>query len=132
MTLYLDSSALVKLIIDEPETDDLWDYVGVSSLASAMIARTELLRAVGRRLPQRLTDAEDLLDDIELLNVDRQLTTFAARLRPWALRSLDALHVAGAAQLQLALEALVTYDKRMIDAARAAGMRVVSPGDGTA
>ena len=132
MTLYLDSSALVKLIIDEPETDDLWDYVGVSSLASAMIARTELLRAVGRRLPQRLTDAEDLLDDIELINVDRQLTTFAARLRPWALRSLDALHVAGAVQLQLALEALVTYDKRMIDAARAAGMRVVSPGDGTA
>jgi uncharacterized protein len=129
MTVYLDSSALVKLIIDEPETDELRAYLAGRDLASTMIARTELLRAVARRSPARLSAADDLLDEMLLLLVDWEIANTAARLEPASVRALDAIHVAGALRLEHGLEALVTYDKRMIDAGRAAGLVVSSPGD---
>jgi uncharacterized protein len=128
MTLYLDSSALVKLVVDETETDDLRAFVGSRDMAAAMIARTELLRAVSRRLPDRLPAAKDLLDEMLLMLVDWDMATVAAELPPVELRALDALHIAGATLLEHGLEALVTYDHRMIEAARSAGLPVVSPG----
>jgi uncharacterized protein len=129
VTLYLDSSALVKLVVDEIETDNLRDFVGDREVASAMIARTELLRAVSRRLPERLPAANSLLDEVLLLLVDWDMATVAAELQPPGLPALDALHVAGASRLQHGLEALVTYDRRMVQAARMAGLPVASPGD---
>lgn len=132
MTLYLDSSALVKLVVEEVETDDLRTYIDDRDIASAMIARTELLRAVTRRLPERLPAADSLLDEVLLLLVDWEMTTVAAELRPVELRALDALHVAGASRLDQGLEAVVTYDQRMIQAARTAGLPVASPGSKSA
>jgi predicted nucleic acid-binding protein len=129
VTLYLDSSALVKLVVDEAETDPLRSFIGDRDIASAMIARTELLRAVSRRLPERLPAANSLLDEVLLLLVDWDMATVAAELQPVELRALDALHVAGASRLEHGLDALVTYDRRMIQAAQTAGLPVASPGD---
>jgi uncharacterized protein len=129
MALYLDSSALVKLVAVEAESDELDDYVGDREIVSSELARTEVLRAIRRRHAGLVEAAEDFLAELSLMPVDRFITTGAAWVRPWSVRSLDAIHVASASQLRPGLEALVTYDRRMVDAAREAGLRVTSPGD---
>ena len=128
MALYLDSSALVKLIAVEKESDDLEAYVEGREIVSSEIARTEVVRAVARRHAGLAEAAEDLLADIGLVAVNTVVTMAAAWVRPLTLRSLDAVHVASARRMEGDLEALVTYDQRMVDAARAAGLPVASPG----
>ena len=128
MPLYLDTSALVKLVITEKESDELRAFVGDREIVSSQIARTELIRAVGRWDEAFLGAAEDLVDELVLLKVDRVLTISAAWIRPWEVRSLDALHVASAQALADGLDALVTYDARMAEAGRRAGLPVASPG----
>lgn len=129
MSVYLDTSALVKLVAVEKESDALESFLDGRRIVSSQIARTELIRAVARRHAALVQPAEDLLGDMSLLAVDRMLTTGAAWVRPWTVRSLDALHLASARQLGPGLEALVTYDRRMIEAGRLAGLAVASPGD---
>ena len=129
MALYLDSSALVKLVVKEPQTDELRSYLGDRLVASSIIARAEVMRAVGRVLPDDVGRAEQMLDRLTMVQMDEQIVTAAAWLRPWSIRALDALHVATASSLGGGLEALVTYDRRMATAGRMAGLRVTSPGD---
>ena len=128
MALYLDTSALVKLVIREPESGELRAFVGEREVVSCHIARTELIRAIARHEPDSLTDAEDLIAETTLIALNRQLTAQAAWMKPPTLRSLDALHVATAASLTGDLEALVSYDRRMLEAGQMAGLPVASPG----
>lgn len=128
MALYLDSSALVKLVAVEKESDELEAFVEGREIVSSEIARTEVVRAVLRRHVNLAEAAEDLLADIGLVAVSPMATMAAGWVRPFSLRSLDALHVATARRLERDLEALVTYDIRMIEAARGAGLPVASPG----
>jgi len=128
MALYLDSSALVKLIAVEKESDKLEAYIGGREIVSSEIARTEVVRAVVRRHAGLGEAAEDLLADLGLVVVNTVVTMAAAWIRPMTLRSLDALHVASARRLEGDLEALVTYDRRMIEAGQMAGLPVASPG----
>jgi predicted nucleic acid-binding protein len=128
MPLYLDTSALVKLVIEEKESEELRALIGDQEIVSSQLARTELIRAVGRANESYLGATEDLIDDLVLLKVDRMLTLSAAWIRPWTLRSLDALHVASAQVLGGGLDAMVTYDVRMAEAGRRAGLPVASPG----
>jgi predicted nucleic acid-binding protein len=128
MALYLDSSALVKLVAVEKESDELEAYIGGREIVSSEIARTEVVRAVARRHAGLAEAAEDLLADIGLVVVNTVVTMAAAWIRPLTVRSLDALHVASARRLEGDLEALVTYDRRMIEAGQMAGLPVASPG----
>jgi predicted nucleic acid-binding protein len=132
MALYLDSSALVKLVAVEKESDELEAFVGNRRIVSSEIARTEVVRAVVRRHVALAELAEDLLADMSFIVVDTVATMSAAWVRPWSVRSLDALHIASAKQLRGNLEALVTYDQRMIEAGREAGLPVASPGGAAA
>jgi predicted nucleic acid-binding protein len=129
MALYLDTSALVKLVAVERQSEQLEDFVGERRIISSQIATTELIRAIARRHAGLMEAAEDLVADMSLLAVDEELTTAAAWILPWSVRSLDALHLASAQSLGAALEAMVTYDKRMAEAGRTVGLRVMSPGD---
>lgn len=131
MLLYCDTSALVKLIVEEPQSDDLdvWlAHVGDVVLASSIIVHTEVVRAVRQHGAGAVEEALRLLDEISIIDLDEDLARSAATLEPRPLRSLDALHVAAALRLGSTLSAVVTYDKRMIDAARAAGLSVLHPG----
>lgn len=127
--LYLDTSALVKLVRVEAESDALRVAVEDQSVICCEVALTELYRAVAR-----YADAEGrarvdlLLATIELLALDRSLLRRAGRMAPEQLRSLDAIHVAAAMVLGGAVIALVTYDVRMAAAARHHGFDVWSPG----
>jgi uncharacterized protein len=132
---YIDASALVKLLRDEPETPALRTFLAGSDLLSAEICLAEVPRAVRRaaahdpRLPLELLllRAGELFEAIALLALDRDLLSAAGAIAEPALRSLDAIHVIAAVALS-PLDAFVSYDERQSAAARLAGLRTVAPG----
>jgi len=126
--VYLDSSAIVKLVVQEPETAALRRYLRRRrTLITSALARTEVLRALlplGRPAEQR---ALDVLSRLELARVNDSVLTDAGRLKPDTLRSLDAIHLATALQLGADLARIVTYDARMAAGARRLKIAVATP-----
>jgi len=129
VAFYVDTSALVKLVVAEPETTALQAWLGDADrdLVSCDLARTELMRAVRKVVPDRALQARAVLDSVTLLEVRSVVFEEAGRLDPSGLRSLDGIHLAAALDLGDDLEGLVTYDDRLTDAAVANGVPVVSP-----
>ncbi len=129
MAFYLDTSALVKLVVAEAETAALqaWLKVGDRAPVSCDLARTELIRAVRRAVPERLVRARTVLDGLTLIQVSTAIFEQAGRVGPTQLRSLDAVHLAAALALGDDLEGLVTYDEGLADAAELNGLLVVAP-----
>ncbi|MCA1570895.1 MAG: type II toxin-antitoxin system VapC family toxin [Chloroflexi bacterium] len=128
MSVYLDSSAAVKLIVREAESAALERWLQPHDvLASSALLRTELLRAVRRGAPRRIADARAALAAFTLRAVDDEILDAAGDLAPAFIRSLDAIHLATALRLAPELDAIVTYDRRMIEGARAIGLPVASP-----
>ena len=127
---YLDSSALVKLVVREAGTEALRAWLtGHPEVVSSALAVTEVRRAIGRLSRRRsLSDrARLVLDGVALLAVDASVLESAAGLEPAELRTLDAIHVASALSLERDLGAFVTYDDRAAQAARKAGLPVETP-----
>jgi uncharacterized protein len=126
--VYLDSSALVKLVVLEPESRALRAYLrGEPQRVSCGLARTEVLRAVRPVGPSAIAAARRLLQRIDLIRLDDALFDAAGMLEPVGLRSLDAIHLAAAHLVAPALRAIVTYDRRMAEGAGALGFTVVGP-----
>ncbi len=127
--LYLDSSAFVKLAVEEPETAALRAFLatlGHRRVSSALL-RTEALRAVRHQGVEALATVREGLRRIDLVGVDDRILDAAGTLEPRVLRTLDAIHVATAMALGDDLEAIVTYDERMVEAARLLGLSSVTP-----
>jgi uncharacterized protein len=132
---YADSSALVKLVYEEAESDALRSYLAGADLLSSELVLTEIPRAVRRAVAQDpalpsdvlLNRTGELVDTLALRPVDRALLAGAGALAEPALRALDAIHVASAVSLD-PIEAFVTYDERQAAAARLAGLRTIAPG----
>jgi len=127
--LYLDSSALLKLVIEEQESRALARYLKRQRAAriACSLVRTEVLRATRRHGAVALERARALLRSLHLIQLDDSLLDAAGILDPIEMRSLDAIHLAAAALVAPELTALVTYDKRMADGAARIGFPVVSP-----
>ncbi len=126
---YLDSSALLKLVVHEPETSALEkDVAGREGLVTSRLAVLECRRAA-RRVPHApiLQRVDDVLEAVYLLDLTPAILEEAATLDPPGLRSLDAIHLATALSIGTALD-VITYDARLAEAARAAGLTVVQPG----
>jgi len=125
---YVDTSAAVKRLIDEPQSAAFgaWADQPELTLVGTHLLETELRRVAHRaHLPQSAASA--VLDRISIYDLPKQVFSQAGVLLPGlALRSLDALHLAGA--LQLGVDVLVTYDGRLAEAADRLGLAVVSPG----
>jgi uncharacterized protein len=126
---YVDTSALVKLVVDEAETAALISWFDDDEViaVSSDLTRTELIRAVRRAAPDEMTTARRVLDGVILTNVTPAIYDAAGRLDPDDLRSLDAVHLAAALDLGDDLEGLVTYDDRLAAAAKRNGVPVVTP-----
>jgi predicted nucleic acid-binding protein len=126
---YLDSSAIVKLAIDEPESGSLRRYLrGRGPMVSSAFARTEVLRALLLEGEPGAARGRAVLSRIDLVRVNDRVLAAAGELLPADLGSLDAIHLATALQLGGDLGHLVTYDERMHDHARQLGLSPVSPG----
>jgi len=127
--LYLDSSAIIKLVFEELETSSLSDFLqDWPTRASSTVASVEVLRAttlVGDDLVTR--HARAILTHLHLVRPDDGLLAIAARIEPPLLRALDAIHLATALSLGHDLGGMVVYDRRLADAARGAGLTFWSP-----
>lgn len=128
MATYLDSSAIVKLAIREPESLTLRRYLRRRRpLVSSALARTEVLRALLSAGDEALTRGRIVLRLLDLIRVNDRLLDAAGVIGPPELRPLDAIHLATAGELGADLSALVTYDDRMAAVARRMGYKVVQP-----
>lgn len=129
MAVYVDTSALVKLVVREPESDALaaWAATATTQAVSSDLARTELVSAVRRSHPEQAERARDVLDSVTLLALTPEILESAGRVEPVELRSLDAVHLAAALVLGDDLDAIVTYDERLAEAARSHGVHVLAP-----
>lgn len=127
-SVYLDASALVKLVVDERESIALRSFIEAwPSLFTSRIAVVEVARAAARRgAPAELTTAA--LIPAVVVDVTEAIVARASGVAPPELRTLAAIHLASALELGKELAALVTYDGRLAEAARAVGVPVVSPG----
>lgn len=131
MTLYLDSSAIVKLVQAEAETAVLRRYLRrhrSDRRVSSALARVEVVRAVSAGGAEAVAAARRVLGRMYQVPVDRGLLDEAALLPPSGLRSLDAIHLAAATLVGSQLRAVVTYDARMIAAAKDLGLPTTAPG----
>ena len=132
---YADTFAVIKLLVEETHskafaafydghTDDEW--------VSSALLRIELTRAVARAMPALLPEARDLLTAFSYIAIDDEIVDGAMSEPDRRLRCLDAIHLATARILAPELQALATYDYRLIKAATDAGLPTVAPGTETA
>lgn len=134
MIVYLDTSAVLKILIDEPgmqamrESVNGWQMAG-DDLVSSFLLHTEMHCAAQRRGVAAAAVIDKLLGAIGLIDIDRAHLLAAART-PHHLRSADAIHLATA--LAVGADVLVTYDAELAEAAAAEGLRVVAPSSDTA
>jgi uncharacterized protein len=125
---YLDSSAIVKLVVGEPESAALRSYLRRRRpLVSSGLARAEVGRALLPLGEQVVRHGQEILARLELIRISDRILGAAAMLLPAELRTLDAIHLATARQLGSDLARVVTYDERMRAAAQAVGCRVATP-----
>lgn len=125
---YVDSSALVKLVIPEPESGALRGGLAAwGRHVSSALARVEVARACARLNATARATAERVVGALDLIALDDDVLLEAARLAPVELRSLDAIHVASALVLGEAVGVAFAYDERLIQAMAAAGIATASP-----
>ena len=119
----------MKLLVDEPESDAVATFLGgrVSRRVSSAVLRTGAPRAVRHLGPEALALCREALRRVDLVAIDDRILDAAAILEPRVLRTLDASHLATAMALGDDLETIVTYDERMIEAARLLGLPTSSP-----
>lgn len=124
---YLDTSAAAKLLVEEPESAALIDEINRvrPELVASLLLETEL-RRMTHRIPQLSQElVSSLLQKVSLYAIEPAQFTHAGLLPGVNLRSLDALHLAAAIDLQA--DALVTYDLRLAASAHEAGLATISP-----
>jgi len=129
---YADTSAVVKLLVEETDSKAFaafYDAHNDAEWVSSALLRIELTRAVARAIPALLPDAQDLLLAFSCIAIDEDIVEGAMNEPDRALRSLDAIHLATARILAPELDALVTYDDRLLRAATDAGLVTISPRD---
>lgn len=128
--IYLDSSALVKLVVTEQETPQLSDWLksrtGIVRVTS-WLARVEVVRAVLEDGEAAVRLARAILVELDQVPLTPDLLDEAGTLSQ-QVRSLDAIHLASALRFGPELEAFVAYDKRLLAAAEQAGLPTASPG----
>jgi uncharacterized protein len=125
--IYLDSAAVVKLVHAEAESQALRDWLderAETGWISSALVEIESFRALARYAPEALTRLHLVLDQIDILDISPRVRILAQTVRPATVRSLDAIHLGTALR---SLTSFVTYDKRLLDAAAAAGLPTSSP-----
>jgi predicted nucleic acid-binding protein len=125
--IYADASALVKLVVEEPGSRAMNRWFVESMIAlTSRVGVVETVRACSRRAHDP-AHREAVLRDLQVIELDPAIAAVAASLQPSVVRTLDAIHIASALALGPDLDAFVTYDDRMAEAARACGLPVVRP-----
>lgn len=128
--IYLDSSALVKLALTEPESEALSSWLAERaeySMVSSALHRTEVLRAIWRAEPAALPRGQRIIRRVERVVLSHDVLDNAATVPPQKLGTAGAIHLASALAIRRDLVAFVAYDEALLDAASEAGLPVASP-----
>ena len=128
--IYLDSSALVKLAVTEPESEALNAYLAErpgQALVSSSLHRAEVLRAIWRSEPGALPRAQRIIRRVSLVTLSHELLDNAGTVAPGSLPTTAAIHLAAALTVRRDLTAFVCYDPQLAGAAAAAGLPVAAP-----
>jgi len=128
--IYLDSAAVVKLAHAEAETEALREWLSEradTGWISSAVVEVEAFRALARHAPQAIARLHPVLDLIDMVDLSPDIRILAQTVSPASVRSLDAIHLATALRRTGELTSFVTYDKRLADAATAAGLTVDMP-----
>ena len=128
--IYMDSSALVKLVLPEAESAALLSFLGDGAEPiSNEIAAVEVVRAARRASPDTEVHsrAAAVVAALHLLRLDSEILERAAGIEPESLRTLDAIHLASALSLAPDVEAMVVYDTDLAAAATKVGLRTLAP-----
>lgn len=131
--IYLDTSAVVKQIRLENESDALADWLDAhheTPWVTSVLTEIELVRAIRSIAPDKLSSVPSVLARLDRFEIDSLIRTTAATYADPALRSLDAIHLATAqiVSAEFHLTAFVTYDSRLAASARTLGIPTLSPG----
>jgi len=129
--IYLDSSALMKMVRAEQETAALVEWLEVrheQAVVSSELGRIEVLRAARRAGNGALAEARAVVGDLDLVPLDRAVQDVACDIGDPLLPTFDALHLASALLLGKGLTAFIAYDQRLARSAQAAGLVVAAPG----
>jgi predicted nucleic acid-binding protein len=128
--IYLDSSALVKLALAEPESEALSGWLAERaeySMVSSALHRTEVLRAIWRAEPAALPRGQRIIRRVERVVLSHDVLDNAATVPPQKLGTAGAIHLASALAIRRDLVAFVAYDEALLGAASEAGLPVASP-----
>lgn len=128
--IYLDSSALVKLALAEPESAALASWLAEradQALVSSALHRTEVLRAIWRAEPGALPRGQRIIRRVGRVNLSHDVLDNAATLPPGKLGIAGAIHLASALAIRRDLVSFVAYDEPLLEAAREAGLPVDTP-----
>jgi uncharacterized protein len=128
--IYLDSSALLKLLHAERESYALAHWLADHDLpwVSSVVGQVEVPRASGRVNPGSVAAARHLMESVDAIPLGPEVVVDATLLPDPDLRSLDAIHLASALVIRDAIDWFVTYDRRLAAGATNAGLPVLSPG----
>jgi uncharacterized protein len=129
---YADTSAAIKLLAEETDSRAFaafYDAHADAEWVSSALLQVEVTRAVARVMPALLPEARDLLLAFSYVAIDDDIIDGAMNEPDRGLRSLDAIHLATARIFAPELDAIATYDDRLIKAANDAGLATVSPRD---
>ena len=118
--IYLDTSALMKLVREEAETSALIEWLSAwpdETAATSELGRIELLRAARRVGPEAIAEAHSVIGDLDLIPMGATVQDLACDVGDADLRTLDAIHLASAVLVRGALTAFLTYDLRLLEGA---------------
>lgn len=127
---YLDTSAAFKLILPETESDALAHHVTHRrTLLSSALLTVELRCATDRIGHRELPPAavNRLFKMCDIVSIDDRVIQRATEPFDPPQRSLDAIHLATAIRLDIPELEFCSYDRDQLKAAKAAGLRCVSP-----
>ncbi|MCX6440545.1 MAG: type II toxin-antitoxin system VapC family toxin [Actinobacteria bacterium] len=128
MSWYIDSSAILKLILDESERKFLVKFLKSPSVTSR-VSRVEVKRTVNRLAPEHLELAFSELEKLDYFPISTSILNVAESFdQSITLRTLDAIQVATALYLGESIEGLISYDAQMLKNAKKLGLKVISPG----
>lgn len=134
MRIYIDSSALIKRVVMETESEALIESLdrhhrADDLLVSSSLAWVEVSRALRTRADQGLAsiapEVDAAMSGIAEQVVSDQVISLARRLNPHRLRSLDAMHLASA--LLIDADEVITYDDRLASACAENGLVNMAP-----
>ena len=129
--IYLDSAAVVKLAHAEPESPALRSWLeerADTGWISSVLTEIESFRALARYAPDAVSRLPAVLDQIDLIDLGPSIRILAQTAKPVTVRSLDnAIHLGTALHSRSGLTSFVTYDERLLEAAKSAGLPVDSP-----